>query len=267
MERSVDLGRTDPVEALAQVHAELLEQAEVNRVDRLQLEVAGAYDARTATIHHVDVPGFARPGLVADIADRLGTDIAVDNDVNLAAVAERRHGAAAGADSFALVWFGEGLGLAIDLGAGGLLRGARGGAGEIGYLPLYPPGQAADLQDLVGGTAVVALAASHGHRGRTPEEAVAAGARDPAFLAVLADRMAVALAPVVAVLDPPLVVLAGPVALAGGGALRDAVVAAMRRIAPLETAVEVTAVSDDAVLLGALNAGLSAVRERLLTSR
>jgi len=267
MERPVDLARTDPVDALAEVHAALLEEAAVDRVDRLQLGVAGAYDARTATIHHVDVPGFARPGLVADIADRLGTDIAVDNDVNLAAIAERRHGVARDADSFALVWFGEGLGLAIDLGAGGLLRGARGGAGEIGYLPLYPPAHTGDLQDLIGGTAVVGLAAAHGHRGRTPEEAVAAGARDPEFLAALAERMAVALAPVVAVLDPPLVVLAGPVALSGGAALRDAVVTAMRRAAPLETAVEVTGVSDDAVLLGALNAGLVAVRERLLTSR
>ena len=77
-----------------------------------------------------------------------------------------------------------------------------------------------DLQDLVGGPAVLALAAEHGIGGRTPAEAVttAAAAPDgsPQFFAVLADRVSVGLAAVVAVLDPPLVVLAGQVAQAGG---------------------------------------------------
>jgi hypothetical protein len=36
--------------------------------------------------------------------------------------------------------------------------------------------------------------------------------------------------------------------------------------APLETSVEITAVTDDPVLLGGLDAGLSQVREVLLTS-
>jgi predicted NBD/HSP70 family sugar kinase len=220
------------------------------------------------------MPGFDRPGLVADLADRIGTDVEVDNDVNLAAVAERRHGNAANVDSFAVLWLGEGLGLAIDLG-GRLLRGARGGAGEIGYMPLFDPSRSSaapgatppsDLQDLIGGDAVLALAVRYGHDGRTPERAVAAAVGDPAFLAALADRVAVGLAPVVAVLDPQLVVLAGPVAKAGGVALRDAVVAAMRRVAPLETTVEVTTVDDDPVLLGGLDAGLAAVRGRLLAT-
>src|SRR5437588_54070 len=81
----------------------------------------------------------------------LGMPVGVDNDVNLAAVAERRRGVAGGADSFALLWFGEGVGLAIDLG-GTLLRGASGGAGEIGYVPLgmsRSPNLRPDLHDIV----------------------------------------------------------------------------------------------------------------------
>ena len=101
--------------------------------------MAGSYDARSATIRHVEVPGFGRAGLVPEIAAVLGTPIGVDNDVNLAAVAERRRGVGRDADGFALLWLGEeGLGLAIDVG-GTLLRGARGGAGEIGYMPLFAP--------------------------------------------------------------------------------------------------------------------------------
>jgi predicted NBD/HSP70 family sugar kinase len=275
IESSVDFLHTDPVTAVADIVAALHTDAGVpgNRIGYVQLGVAGSYDARTESIHHMDVPGWNRSGLVAEIGERLGTRVGVDNDVNLAAVAERRRGVARDADGFALLWLGEeGLGLAIDLG-GTLLRGARGGAGEIGYMPLFATdGQdrKVDLQDLVGGPAVLALAAEHGISGRTPAEAVTAAAGNPEvageFLAALADRVSVGLAAVVAVLDPPLVVLAGQVAQAGGSALREAVAAAMVRAAPLETTIAVTAIDDDAVLLGALDAGLAAVREALIAS-
>jgi predicted NBD/HSP70 family sugar kinase len=217
------------------------------------------------------VPGFGRTGLVPEIAARLGTRVDVDNDVNLAAVAERRRGVGREADGFALLWLGaDGLGLAIDIG-GTLMRGARGGAGEIGYMPLYAPDPTHDkiaLQDLVGGAAVLALARDHGIDAGTPQEAVARAAESPddaaGFFMQLADRVSVGLAAVIAVLDPQMVVLAGQVAQAGGEALLSAVTAAMVRNAPLESAVAVTTISDDAVLLGALDAGLTAVRESLL---
>jgi hypothetical protein len=54
------------------------------------------------------------------------------------------------------------------------------------------------------------------------------------------------------------------VAQAGGVALRDAVTAAMQALPTLETAVEITSVTDDAVLLGGLDAALAAVRDSLL---
>jgi predicted NBD/HSP70 family sugar kinase len=78
--------------------------------------------------------------------------------------------------------------------------------------------------------------------------------------------VAVGLAAVIAVLDPPLVVLAGQVAQAGGRTLLAAVDSAIRRAAPLESTVAVTAIDDDAVLLGALDAGLAAIREAVIAS-
>jgi predicted NBD/HSP70 family sugar kinase len=187
--------------------------------------------------------------------------VGVDNDANLAAVAERRRGIAGATESFVLLWFGEGLGLAIDLG-GTLLRGARGGAGEIGYMPLGIDRRGGDLQHAVGGPAVIALAREHGVTARTPGEAVSQGG--PAMLAELAGRIAVGLAAVIAVLDPPLVVLAGEVGQAGGPALRDAVHAATRGASPLDTEIAITGISDDAVLLGALDAALAAIRDELI---
>jgi len=275
VESRVDFLQTDPKTALVDVVAQLGEEAGVpaEGIRHVQIGVAGSYDTRTETIRHVDVPGFGRTGLVPEIAEALGTHVGVDNDVNLAAVAERRRGVAQDADGFALLWLGqEGLGLAIDI-AGTLMRGARGGAGEIGYMPLYAPDSThrkVDLQDLVGGAAVLALARDHGISGRTPLEVVRTAAADPSaageFFAQLADRVSVGLAAVIAVLDPSLVVLAGPIAQAGGETLLTAVTGALQKAAPLESTVAVTTIDDDAVLLGALDAGLTAVREALIAS-
>ncbi|HEX5204613.1 ROK family protein [Paractinoplanes rhizophilus] len=272
-ESRVDFLATEPAAALADVVARLREEALVpaDRIRHVQLGVPGSYDPRTETIRHVDVPGFGRAGLVPEIAAALGTHIGVDNDVNLAAVAERKRGTGRGVDGFALLWIGQdGLGLAIDIN-GSLIRGARGGAGEIGYMPLYSPDSThrkLDLQDLFGGAAILALARDNGIPGHTPADVVRAAAAKPSgdFLTTLADRIAVGLAAVTAVLDPYLVVLAGPIAQAGGDTLLTAVTAAARRTAPLESTIAVTTIDDDAVLLGALDAGLTAVREALITA-
>ena len=138
-------------------------------------------------------------------------------------------------------------------------------------MPLYSPDsphRKLDLQDLFGGAAIMDLARDNGIAGDTPAAVVAAAAAGGAgeFLTTLADRVVVGLAAVIAVLDPYLVVLAGPIAQAGGDTLLTAVNTAFRRAAPLESSFAVTTIEDDAVLLGALDAGLAAVREALITA-
>ena len=119
------------------------------------------------------------------------------------------------------------------------------------------------------------LARQHGGDARTPAGAVAAGLGSAGFMAELAHRIAYALTTVVSVLDPPLVVLSGGVAQAGGAQLRDAVVAALgalpsgphaTRPAVDDVEIAVTAVDDDAVLLGGLDAAQQAIRESLISS-
>jgi len=266
-----DFVDTDPVAAVADIVERLHEigRLHAGRPVHLQLAVAGSYDPRSGRIHHVDVPGWNRDGLVGDIAARLGVPVSIDNDVNLAAVAERNRGVARDVDGFALLWLGaEGLGLAIDVN-GALLRGARGGAGEIGYMPVHVPGAReakADLQALVGGPAVLELARRSGLDGADPAGAVRA-AREAAyagFFAELAERVSAGLAPVVAVLDPPLIVLAGEVATAGGEMLRDAIATTLADLMPFENRIECTAISGDPVLLGALDASLSTLQTSLV---
>jgi predicted NBD/HSP70 family sugar kinase len=263
-----DLSDGDPAVALVDALQALCAEAgiPVDRIRHTQLGVPGSYDPTTDTIHHIDVPGLDRPGLVTAMRRALGTPVSIDNDVNLAAIAERRRGVGADVPNFALLWLDQGLGLAIDLG-GPLMRGARGGAGEIGYMPLGLPSartgdEAPDLHSILSAAAVLALAETHGIEADTPEAAVTKGGA--AFIAALAQRVAVAVAAVAAVLDPTLVVLAGCVAQAGGSRLRDAVAVAIRAAAPLEVEVATTSLADDAVLLGALDSALAIVREDLI---
>lgn len=96
----------------------------------------GAIDPHTGQLRYAPhLPGWHSRTLLADLAEVVGRPVVIENDVNLAAVAEQYEGAAQDHDHFVLAWLDEGVGAAIVLG-GTLLRGATGGAGEIGYMPL-----------------------------------------------------------------------------------------------------------------------------------
>ncbi len=98
----------------------------------------GVLDPRTGDLGlAVNLPAW-HEGVLAALRDDLGRPVTIENDVNLAAMAERAVGAARGADDSVLVWIGVGLGLATILG-GRLHRGVGGAAGELGYLPV--PGE------------------------------------------------------------------------------------------------------------------------------
>ena len=70
-----------------------------------------------------------------ELARRLALPVAVDNDANLAALAEHRLGAARGARVCVAITLGTGVGCGIVI-EGRIFRGAWGGAGELGHVPL-----------------------------------------------------------------------------------------------------------------------------------
>lgn len=217
------------------------------------------------------LPGWQLDAAHATLREGIGAPTVLENDVNLAAGAERYEGRMCEADDFALLWLGDGIGVAAQLGDE-LRRGARGGAGEIGYLPvplgaeLLDP-RARDLQDLLGGRAVAEIARRHGGRGEGLEDllaSVAGTAGWPAMLAELADRIAAGVLPVLAVLDPEVLVLGGPVGLAGGDQLAELVEARVWAGSRWRTTVAATSVAARPVLRGARRAAIAALRETLL---
>ena len=100
------------------------------------ISVAKPVDPRTlSVIELAETPypeGLIQPAEI--LARRIDAPLLVDNDVNLAALGEQRAGVAKGVRNFAYLYLGAGLGLGIVV-AGELVRGSRGLAGEIGYLP------------------------------------------------------------------------------------------------------------------------------------
>jgi predicted NBD/HSP70 family sugar kinase len=242
-------------------------------VRSVSVGVQGALDPRTDELSFVEtLPGWPRKGIRHHLEEALGIDVHIDNDVNLAAIAERSEGAGEDSSGFALLWMGDGLGLSVDQG-GVVHRGASGGAGEIGYLPIPKSAgaldpDAADLQDLIGGPSVARIARSHGLRGRgyaALVEAIATSPEREAVLRDLAPRIAVGVIPVLALLDPELVVLGGPTGRAGGDRLAELVGQHLRRASRWTATIVASDVAEHPVLRGAREHLLAEVRSSLFS--
>ena len=268
-------GAADATRALV-AEAARAARVPLTSVGDLVISVPGSYDVVHDQVRYADrLPDWTVPGIAAAIGAAFRHDVAVtlDNDVNLALVAER--GAEPGTGVTSLLWLGAGVGLATDM-AGTLYRGVSGGAGEVGYIPV--PGTDArgghpDFQDLVGGAAVLRLARDHGIPGRSAaavvERAVDAAGSDPAtaeFLDELAGRVALGLSVIVAVLDPGVVVLGGAVGRAGGHALASRTARALRSSSRLRCSVVPSSVDGDPALVGARTVSVEQLTERVLSA-
>ncbi|WP_097235909.1 ROK family transcriptional regulator [Streptomyces sp. 1331.2] len=240
--------------------------------------VGGAPDPVTGKLRYAShLPGWHSPRLVEELTEAIGAPVSIENDVNLAAVAEQASGAAAGFEDFVLLWAEAGVGAAIVI-AGRLHRGFTGGAGEVGYMPVPDSPVEWDarrrkfggFQALVGASAVRALAREHGLGAPTAQESIAKALATPGagddLLAELAGRLAVGLAVIVSVVDPELVVLSGAVPSAGGERLRALVEEELARISIARPEVRSSALPGSPVLLGALQRALSDAREAVFST-
>ncbi|MEU0403810.1 ROK family transcriptional regulator [Streptomyces sp. NPDC006197] len=267
-EASVPVGDDSGTGPAVEKAVALLERAvQAAGADRLHSVVVGApglIDPATGELRDSSgLPAWHRR-FVGVLQERLPAHVLVENETNLAAVAELREGAARDREDFVLLWLGQGVGAAVVL-DGRLRRGASGGAGEIGFLPVpgtsgLPSATGCDggFHELACTAAVGALAAAHG---LDPADALGAG-HGP-FLDALARRLAVGAAAVVSVLDPGCVVLAGETGHAGGAGLAARVEAELAELSPLRTEVRATALGDAAVLRGALLRARDAAQDEL----
>jgi len=220
-----------------------------------------------------NLPGWGREGLAERVQLELGTKVAFENDVNLATLGERWRGLGKDVDGFVYLHVGTGVGMGLVLN-GQLFRGSTGAAGEVGYLPLGgadPRGakvrKRGALEGGLGASGVVAEARALGMRPPlTPKRVFdAARAGDPQALAVVdtvAGRIALALAAIVPVVDPELVILGGGVGR-NGDLLLEPVRREFGTLSPFHPRIEVSALGEDAELVGAVSMALDAAQDRL----
>lgn len=163
--------------------------------------------------------------LQRDLAEALGQPVAIANDANCLALSEASDGAGASAPVVfaAIVGTGTGAGIAVH---GRVLTGPNGLAGEWGHNPMPWPepgepalacycGRRGCVETLVSGPGLARdHAARHGGTLSAEQIASAAAAGDAACAATLerhAERLARALAGVINLLDPDVIVLGGGV--------------------------------------------------------
>jgi predicted NBD/HSP70 family sugar kinase len=134
-------------------------------------------------------------GLAGKLKLPAGFPIAVDNEANLAALAELRHGAGQHLSSFVHVSAGGGVGAGIVI-DGRVLRGSHGFAGELGHVVVDPTGKPCAC----------------GARGCLETLLGSDAATPPTADDAVADALAAALRTVVHLVDPEAVVLGGTLA-------------------------------------------------------
>jgi len=207
---------------------------------------------------------------------RYGLPAVVDNDANLAALAEFRLGAARGHSAVLLVTLGTGIGGGLLIG-GSIYRGAS-FAGEVGHMVVdvggpsctcgqrgcwetFASGRRLDqlARDLIAAEPdglTARLAAEHPGDGTYLTEAAVRGdARAREAFAEMGSWLGIGLASLIAVLDPELIVIGGGAARAGDILLEPARRSMMSSLegAPFRnpTPVVAAALGEDAGLIGA----------------
>ncbi|HYB29743.1 MAG TPA: ROK family protein [Solirubrobacteraceae bacterium] len=279
----VDMGGTKllagAVDSGLSVHHRV--QRSMNRLDQsylLDVVVEAVEETRDGAGGEIDAVGFGIPSLIdqrtgnavlavnlplkdvqfADVmAERLDLPVFVDNDANLAALAEHRAGAARGCNEAVVMTIGTGIGGGLIL-RGELYRGAVGAGGELGHLVIDmngPPCQGncpnhGCVESLASGTALAreALRVARERPQSSLGRALAAGrelegplvtelAHDGDQAAIdaielIGTRLGVAIASFVNIFNPEVVVIGGGVIGAGELLLNAARAEMLRRALP-----------------------------------
>lgn len=228
---------------------------------------------RVSLAYNVSPDGMLDP--LGAIGTRFGVPVLIDNNVNLAALGEKSFGLAKGVSTMVFVGVGAGVGMGIIMDEE-LIRGAHGGAGEIGYLPLvgdpFDPRHKlhGGLEDEVGAAGILAAFSNRdGARAQVVSSAQdvfeLAGRGDREAGAVVehvAARLGAAIATVCAILDPELVVLGG--GIGSSPLLLSPVRGAAAALVPITARIETSLLGERAAVQGAIAVALHAARAELI---
>jgi len=248
---------------------------DASRLFAIGIGAPGMVDvAEGRIISAVNLPGWTDVPLRQILSETFGVPVAVDNDVNMAALGEMWAGSARSEKNFVFVALGAGIGAGIII-DGHLHRGSRWYAGEVGHMNLDHRQWAVDfggrgyLERLAGAAAIARAAERLGMDRSSTDgshalfEAARHGNRQALRLVnEVAVYLGTALANVATVLDPALIVLGGGISHAGD-LLLDPIRHVASRIVANCPEIRPTALGDDAQLFGSLYSALQLAEVRL----
>ena len=265
---------TDPAGGIAivdQLCAVVREVFATTRRDPAKLYAVGVGAPGMTDVHAgrviraVNLAGWVDLPLRDLVEARLGAPVRVDNDANMAALGERWQGSARRVSDFVFLALGAGIGAGVVVG-GRLHRGHHWYAGEISHMNLDMREWQADFGDrgyLESHVGAAAIAESQHADAATIITAARAGdARAMAVIDQLAVYLGTAVANIVAVLDPALVVFGGGLSHAGD-LLIEPVRRVVARIVPNMPAIGISSLGDDAQLMGAVYSAVETAETRL----
>lgn len=247
------------VRTLKKGFADLIGAAEDGEVRMISIAAPGIVDIRQGIVLETEnVFGWRNLHLATELTGHFGIPVRLDNDVNMAALAELSSGGAP--DDFVFVRLNTGIGAAIVLG-GKLHHGAHWAAGEVGHMVLDVQrlSREADprgyLESVVGQDRVRSRIAKLSRRGgRTAAEQEVS--RD------VAEHLGGAIGNIASVCDPQAVILLGEPFLG----ILDEIRRVTRKVAPWPVEVRLSQLGEDAALQGAVAAGLSHAYDRIADS-
>ena len=234
-------------------------------VDEVVVGIPGVVEPQTGLARlATNIPRLDGRRYGAELEERLGVRVTLENDVNLAALGERRQGVARGVDDFMFLSVGTGLGAGLVL-RGELQRGRHGAAGELDYVAV---GLGEDIDPCAAALSALAEATMPAppYDARSVFAAARAGDR-PAREVVReeARRIALHIAPIAAVADVELVVLGGGIGT--NSELLGDVRPLLEEWLPYPPRVEISSLGENAVLMGAVAIGLHTALDAVFVSR
>ncbi|HEY5976905.1 MAG TPA: ROK family protein [Solirubrobacterales bacterium] len=258
---------------------------EVNEARQARPDVAAVGLGIPATIDHDSGVAVAAVNLPLDdlpirelVSERTGLQTYVDNDANVAALAESLYGAGRGTANMVMLTIGTGIGGGLVLG-GEIYRGAHGAGAELGHMVIQADGPPCQgncpnhgcIEALASGTALGRegraaaesspdsaigrlLAAGETVDGKAVTEAALAG--DETSIGVfelIGTRLGVACANLANIFEPEAIVIGGGVIAAGELLLEPARQELRRRaLRPMnETSIVEATLGNDAGMIGA----------------
>jgi predicted NBD/HSP70 family sugar kinase len=277
--QDVEVAGTDAdsvVDVIASLRTGLLEAAGLDGalIDGVVVGVPGVVDEKSGRIDlATSVAGLEGRTFRTALRERLELPVALENDVNLAALGEQWQGVARGVDDFVFLSVGTGMGAGLVL-HGELHRGHNGAAGEVDFALI---GLAQDVDPCAGAISEFAASRVAAHDAETTLRApfdareIFAAARAGDSLAQevveeVARRIALHIVPVAAVTDVSLAVLGGGLG-ANGDLLLGPVRERLRNWIPYPPRVDVSSLGEAAVLTGALAIGLRSALDNVFVER